>query len=107
MENEAYELQKRVYISKEYIQLGDNRVSWSLQNRQDMMTHLTTNLIIAGSILGAVALGKSANEVLLLARANVENANLNGALNLSNLEEMIVGEDYRVERIDKQKGQDD
>lgn len=106
-EQDACDAAKCVCIGKNFIQYGDSRVDWSLQKRQDMMTHLTTNSIIAASILGAITLGKSVAEALLLARANVENANLDGALNLSRLEEMIVGEDYRVERTNKQEKQDD
>ena len=93
---------KCICIGKDYIRFGDKLVSWSLQERQDLMTHLTSHSIIAGSILGAVMLGKSAEEALLLARANVENANLDGTLNLSRLEEMVMGEDYRLEKSKKE-----
>jgi hypothetical protein len=90
---------KCIYISKDDMQFYGKRIAWSLSDRQDAMTHLTTNSIIAGSILGAVVRGRSTEEALLLARANVENANLSGTLNLTRLEEMIVGEKYRVENI--------
>ncbi|MCL1839973.1 hypothetical protein FWF89_03200 [Candidatus Saccharibacteria bacterium] len=99
--------EKCICIGRDYIQFGNERVDWSLQERQDMMTHLTTDSIIAASILGATVLGKSAGESLLLARANVENANLDGALNLNRLEEMVVGENYRVGKVEKKEEQND
>ena len=95
VEGEECVADKCICISKDVIRFGGKQIDWSLR-RQDLMTHLTTNSIIAASILGAVAKGKSVDETLLLARANVENANLDGALDLKRLEEMIVGEDYRV-----------
>ena len=96
---------KRVWIGKDYVQHGDMRAYWSLQEKQNLMTYLTTDSIIAASVLGAAALGKTVEEGLLLATANVENANLDGALNLNRLEELVVGENYRVEKITKQEKQ--
>lgn len=99
--------QTTVKICEQAVEFGDKQIHWSLAERQDMMTHLTTNSIIAGSILGAEVLGKSSDEALLLARANVENANLDGTLNLKSLEEMTIGENYRVENINKEEKQND
>jgi len=97
---------KYIYIGEGRVRVSDKRIRWSLQDRQDLMTHLTTNSIIAASMLGALVGGKSVEEALLLARANVESADLNGTLSLTRLEEMTVGENYRVENIsDKQENQ--
>jgi len=98
---------KCVCVAKDFIQFGEKRVEWSLQERQDLMTHLTTDSIIAASILGAVVLGKTEELGLLLAKANVENANLDGTINLNRLEEMIVGENYRVGKVEKQEESND
>ena len=87
-------------ISKEHIQFGNRRVAWGLSEKHDLMTDLSAHSIIAASVLGAVVLGKSVKEALLLARANIELATLNGAVNIKRLEESIVGEDYRVEKVD-------
>jgi fructose-bisphosphate aldolase class I len=89
-------------ITNKYIQFNNRRVAWGLEEKHDMMTDLSVNSIIAASVLGAVMLGKSAKEALLLARANVELATLNGTANLKRLEESIVGEDYRVEQEGEQ-----
>ena len=96
-EDEVGGLEKCVYIGSDFVQSDEARVGWGLAGRQDMMTHLTTSSIIAASVLGAVALGKPMSEALLLARANVENANLDGTMDLKRLEEVIVGEEYRIE----------
>lgn len=86
-------------ISSEYIEFNGRRVGWSMGDKKDLMTDLSLHSIIAASVLGSVILGKSTKEALLLARSNVESATLNGTLNLQKLEENIIGEDYRVEKI--------
>jgi hypothetical protein len=98
-EDESVTSKECICICQDEIRFDGKQIAWSLKDRQDLMTHLTTNSIIAASILGAVVLGKTTEEALLLARANVENANLSGSLNLTRLEETIVGENYRVENI--------
>lgn len=89
--------QPTVYIRENFIKFGGRKIDWSLHGKQNMMTHLTTHQTIAASMLGAMANGWSEEEALLLAWANVENANLDGALDLEQLEEKVAGEEYRVE----------
>lgn len=56
--------------------------------RIDLLTHLSTYSIAAATILGSFILGKSVEESLKLARANVENSQLNSTLSLEKLTEI-------------------
>ncbi|MDR3298239.1 MAG: fructose-bisphosphate aldolase class I [Candidatus Nomurabacteria bacterium] len=86
-------------ILPDYIEFSGRRVGWSLEEKKDLMTDLSTRSIIAATVLASVMLGKSAKEALLLARANIETATLNGTLGLKSLEENIIGEEYRIEEV--------
>lgn len=57
-------------------------------NRIDLSTHLSFFSIAAATIIGGFALGRSVEESLKMARANVENSKLNSVLNLKELEEI-------------------
>ena len=57
-------------------------------NRIDMLTHLSTYSIAAATILGSFILGKTIEESLRLARANVEHSKLNSVLSLDNLQSL-------------------
>ena len=98
------ERENHVHIGNNYIEYMGSRVPWTLDNRKDLMTRFTSHLTIAASILGALILGKDASEALLLARANAQNSKLSNTSNLSTLEHDISGDYYRVEKINKQKG---
>ena len=94
-----------VTITPEHIRLNQQRIHWSLHEKQDLMTHLTAHLIIAATILAALALGRSESVALLLARANVDQASLEGTSNLDKLEDDIFGEEYRIELVDQKDNQ--
>ncbi len=87
-----------VRIGEDYIRYHDKAVNWSTQTKQDVLTRLSTHLTIAASILGAIVLRKNNTEALLLARANVEGANLGNSLNLDKLEANIADDYYLVQR---------
>lgn len=92
-----------IRIGSDYVNFDGKTVSWSLHGRQNMMTHLTSHSIIAATVFGATLAGKNSNEALLMAQANVENANLDATLDLKEMEEKIMGEDYRVGDINKKE----
>ena len=54
----------------------------------DMLTHLSTYSIASATILGSFILGKSIEESLSLARANVEHSKLNTSLSLEQLQSL-------------------
>ncbi len=64
-------------------------------DRIDTLTHLSAYSIMAATILGSFALGKSVEESLRFARVNVENSTLNSVLSLSELE--TIGESFDPE----------
>ena len=89
-----------VTITPNHIEYMGKRVRWQLEDRQDLMTHLSSHLTIGASVFGALILGKNADEALLLARANIEHSVLNASSNLTTLEEEISDDFYRVEEYD-------
>ena len=93
-----------VMITPHHIEYANARVRWQLEDRVDLMTHLSSHLTIGASVLGAIILGKSANETLLLASTNIERSILSASSNLSTLEEEITDDYYRIEKhIPKEK----
>lgn len=58
-------------------------------DRIDMLTHLSIYSISASTILGSFILGKSVEDSLKLAKANIENSKLNSTLTLTELQEII------------------
>jgi fructose-bisphosphate aldolase class I len=90
-----------ILVRDNYIEYDGQRVFWSLNDKKDLFTKLSSLLTIAASVFGALALGKDAGEALLLARANVEKSSLNNTANLERLEREIADDYYRVERFDK------
>ena len=79
-----------VKIFSNTIEYNGKSITWSLNGREDLMTHLSTHLTIGATILGAIILGKSPSEAILLAKANAEGARLSGTLNIDTLEEEIA-----------------
>lgn len=92
-----------IYIGKNYIEYQGRKVDWTLSNKRDILTRLSIHLTIAASMLGALALGKSTDDALLLARANAENSKLSSTLNLSTLEKNIAGEYYRIQNTNERE----
>lgn len=89
----------QILINKDSIEYQDQRVFWTQSERKDLMTLFSAHLTIAASLIGAIALGKDSSEALLLARANIEKANLSQTANLATLESEISDDYYRVEKI--------
>ena len=85
-------------IGEDTIRYHDKVVNWSMQTKQDIMTRLTSHLVIAASMLGSIMHKKNSTEALLLARANVEGSNLSNSLNLDKLEASIADDYYLVQR---------
>ena len=99
-----YNVENLVMITPHHIEYANARVRWQLEDRVDLMTHLSSHLTIGASVLGAIILGKSANETLLLASTNIERSILSASSNLSTLEEEITDDYYRIEKhIPKEK----
>ena len=66
-----------------------NNLSESIHSgRIDMLTHLSLHSITSATILGSFILGRSVEECLKLARANVENSRLDAVLSLEELENL-------------------
>ena len=82
--------------SDKLIKISDHRLSCQnisepiSVNRIDMLTHLSTYSIASATILGSFILGHSIEDSLRLARANVEHAKLNSALNLEQLQSLTI-----------------
>ncbi len=57
--------------------------------RIDMLTHLSTYSIASATILGCFIHGRSIEDSLRLARANVEHSKLNASLNLEQLQSLV------------------
>jgi len=91
-------IENLVTITPNHIEYMGKRVRWQLEDRQDLMTHLSSHLTIGTSVFGALVLGKDADEALLLARANIERSILSASSNLTTLEEEISDDFYRVEK---------
>ena len=92
-----------ITIGKDYIEYQGRKVNWALSNKRDILTRLSVHLTIAASVLGALALEKSPDEALLLARANAENSKLSSTLNLSTLEKNIADDYYRIQNTNKEQ----
>lgn len=89
------------FINDDYIEYHGYRVNWPSDIERSFTTRLTSRLIIAASVLGALLLDKKPDEALLLARANVKKSTLNSTANISTLERDIEDEYYRVKTINK------
>ena len=86
-----------VKIFSNTIEYHDKSITWSLNEREDLMTHLSTHLTIGATVLGAIILGKSPSEAILLAKANAEGARLSGTLNIDTLEAEIADDYYKIQ----------
>ena len=91
---------QHVLITDNHIEYYGRRVPWSLNNKKDLMTRFTSHLTIAASTLGALIIGKTPEEALLLARANAQNSKLSSTSNLETLEKKIMDDYYKVEKLE-------
>lgn len=96
-----FETKSLVSITPKNIYFDNCRIGWTLKKR-DLITHLSAHQTIAATILAAVALNRSHEDALMLARANVVSSKLGSTLNLSTLEQRILDDRYRIEY--KQEG---
>ena len=91
-------------LGERSVWLGGETVELDLQ-RAELLTHLTTYSIIAGTVFAARMRGKSAREVLLLAKLNVEKTRLDETLDFNRLEELAKEErrnEVNLEQMAKQ-----
>ena len=84
-------------IIGDVIRYGDKEVHWSLNGKDDLMTHLSSHLTIAATLLGAIILDKNPSDAILLAKANVEGARLSGTMNIDTLEAEITDDYYKIQ----------
>ena len=78
---------KIITISDSSLTFGD--ISEPIYTKRiDMLTHLSLHSITSATILGSFVLGRSVEEGLKLARANVENSRLDAVLSLAELENL-------------------
>ncbi len=91
------EVKNLVIITQHHIEYQGKRVRWQLEDRQDLMTHLSSHLTIGATVFGALVLNKNVDEALLLARANIERSILSASSNIDTLEEEISDDEYRIE----------
>lgn len=89
-ENETAEefAEKTVRIDKNTVFFGNNSIKIE-PGREDLMTHSTIYTIIGATILGGIAIDKSIEDCLKLAKANVENSSLDSTLGIKALNELI------------------
>ncbi len=86
-----FEPEKVVFITENSLEYLESHEKITVE-RIDTLTHLSAYSIMAATILGSFALGKTVEESLRLARVNVENSTLNSVLSLSELE--TIGENF-------------
>jgi hypothetical protein len=99
-ENDSVSPEKLVLISEKSLKYQGITVPIVL-NRPDLATHLSLYSTAAATILGAYILGKPMEEALHLAKANVENSQLDKTLNLKQLESLAA--DYNDDSVDSLK----
>jgi len=92
------DVKKLINIAPHHIEYSNRRVRWQLEDRQDLMTHLSSHLTIGASIFAAIVLNKPVEEALLLARANVERSILSASSNLDTLEDEISDDYYLIKQ---------
>ena len=97
--------QNQLIIDTKFIEYDGHRISWSLNEHRNLHTRLSAHLVVAASAFGAIVLGKTSAEALLLARANAERSKLSSTANLDTLERAIIDDYYRIETTSKKENQ--
>lgn len=72
------------------------KVSWSLGEKTDLFTSLTTKTTISSTIIAADILGRNLDESLLFAKYNTETSTLSNARTESALDDLISDKKYEV-----------
>ena len=91
-----------ILITKKDVTFQGRRISAPLHvESKDLLTRLSLNQTVAATILGAILNHKTVSECLLLARANIQESRLGNTANLKKLEQIILGNEYLVEKINK------
>ena len=92
----SYALELENFPDNKIIHLNENQISYLNTNekitieRIYILTRLSAYSTIAATIIGGFISGFSIKESLKLARANVENSNVNSSLSLSKLQEIVA-----------------
>lgn len=89
---------KAVYLSDHSLRC-DNIIEPVTVSRIDKLTHLSAFSIAAATILGSFIIGRSIEESLKLARANLENSTLSSTLTLSEMEIIAAATPESLELI--------
>ena len=99
-ENTTHELdfEKTIYISEHDITFKNITEPITVE-RIDRLTHLSAYSVTAATILGSFILGKTIEDSLKMARANIENANLDSTLDLKELEYITASPSESLELI--------
>ncbi|MBQ6313586.1 fructose-bisphosphate aldolase class I [Candidatus Saccharibacteria bacterium] len=91
---ETYAPELETIDPKKLIKISESKLSYLditekiAPSRIDLSTHLSTYSIAAATIIGSFLLGKTVEDSLKMARANLENSKLNSVLSLSELEDI-------------------
>lgn len=97
-----YPAKNPILITKKDVTFQGRRISAPLHvESKDLLTRLSLNQTVAATILGAILNHKTVSECLLLARANIQESRLGNTANLKKLEQIILGNEYLVEKINK------
>ena len=95
---DASTFDKTVFISETDISYKNITESITI-DRIDKLTHLSAYSITSATILGSFLLGRTVEDSLKMARANVESANLDSTLSLDELESIIATPSESLELI--------
>jgi len=85
------------HIAPTTIATKDKTIKWSLGDRTNLTTTLTSYSIIAATLLAASLQNETPETALLLAKYNVENSTLNGTVSVAKLKEQIMNQEAEVE----------
>ena len=88
-----------VLFSDKSLRYGDTVEPLSL-SRPDLSTHLSLYSTAAATILGAYILGQPISRALKLARANLENSQLDATLNLETMEDLAANYSGNLESLE-------
>jgi len=84
-------------ITESHITFGNRTVLFSLGDRTNLTTTLTSYSIIAATLLAASLQNETPETALLLAKYNVEHSTLNGTVSVAKLKEQIMNQEAEVE----------
>lgn len=96
---EAVPAERLILFSDKSLRYGETMEPLKL-TRPDLSTHLSLYSTAAATILGAYILGESIPKAMKLARANLENSQLDATLNLDRLETLAANYGGNLENLE-------